>query len=221
MYSGYGRRISVSPSFKMLVAHSQKSSDPSKGEAGNPVPTRQVFETQIITTQLGTGILANTKETETILVLKVETTDFGNENLGNAPPYYLEDQIQIFGKSYMLEDRLTALKAGNYFGRAEGESGGSKFDVAADLNSVINDMKIGLTSTLDPNNLNHLHIKSSGVLDELFIKVYSLSYLLLAGDPPFILEDKDGNVLYDPTLTEGGSYINLLQNKSFSPMEIS
>lgn len=215
--------MNISQPFKMLVGHTQKSSDPSKGESGNPVPTRQVFQTQVITTRLGNSFLANIKEAETILILKVLSVDFGDAGVGNAPPYYLQDQIQIFGQNYKIAgDRLTSLFAGNHFGRGDGEGTGSVFDVAADLNNLINELDMGIVSSLeDANNLNHLYLKSKEVMDEVFIKIYSLSYLLQAGDPPFILEDKDGNVLYDPAIPEGGSYINTLQSRNFSPMEIS
>ena len=223
MYSSYGKRLSVSQPFKMLVGHRQKSSDPSKGEAGNPTPLRQVFETQVVTTRLGNGVLANVKESETLLVLKVLSVDFGDAGVGNGAPFYLQDQIQILGKDYGFpEDRVASLLAGDHFGRGDGEGTGSIFDVAADLNSLINELNMGVKSSLeDANNLNHLYLRSTGVLDEVFIKVYSLSYLLQGGDPPFILEDKDGNVLYDPTIPETGSHINILQSRNFSPMEIS
>lgn len=203
------------------MAHPQRSSDPSKGESGNPVPIRQVFETQLVTTNLGSGLLANIQSRDPVLRIKVESLDFGNENLGNAPPYYIPDEIQLVGGSLSLTDRLASFKAGNHFGKAEGEGVGSADDVAEDLALILNDPKTGLVAEVDPQNLNHVLVSTKGILDDLFIKVYSYSYLLLAGDPPFILEDFDGNVLYDPTLVEGGSYINILKSRGLSPMEIS
>lgn len=219
MYSSYQKRFVASPKFKMLVAHHARSSDPSKGEAGNPVPLRQVFETQVISSNTGDAILGNTKSREALLRIKVETTDFGNPNLGNAPPFYKLDEIQIVGQSPQDLDRLNTLKAGSHFGRTEGEGAGDVNDVAEDLASILNDMKVNLKAELDPNNLNHVLVYSTGLLDDLFIRIYSYSYLLLGGDPPFVLEDSDGNILYDPV--NEGAYVNFLRKGGLSPMDIS
>ena len=219
MYSQ--KRVVASPKFKMLVAHLSKSSDPSKGEEGNPTPLRQAFETQVITTSLGNGVLANVKEAEVILKIKVETKDFGNDNIGNPPPFRPQDEIQILANDTFSLDRVRALKAGTHFGRGEGGGAGNLNDIASDLALVLNDAIVGISASVDPQNANHVLVKSSGVLDRVFIKVYSLSYLLIGGAPPFILEDKDGNVLYNPANAEGGSFVHLIPNKSFSPMGIS
>jgi hypothetical protein len=219
MYSSYQKRVVASPKFKMLVAHPARSSDPSKGEVGNPVPLRQVFETQVISSNTGDALLGNTKSREALLRIKVETADFGNPNLGNAPPYYNSDEIQIVGQVPQDIDRLNALKAGSHFGKTEGEGAGDVDDIAADLASILNDMKVNLKAEVDPNNLNHVLVYSRGVFDDLFIKVYSYSYLLLGGDPPFVLEDSNGNILYDPV--SEGAYIKILRKGGLSPMDIS
>ena len=218
MLSSYNRRVVTSPKFKMLVAHLRKSSDPSKGEAGNPEPVRQAFETQVITTSVGTGRLGIVDATTNQIRIKVETTDFGNENLGNAPPYYEQDLIQIQTSGYIDVDRITALKAGTHFGRGEGEGAGNVNDVASDLALVLNDTVTDLTATVDPNNLNHVLVRSNEVSSALFVKVYSFSYLLLAGAPPFIIEDMDGNTLYDPTATEGAAGVLLVRPNGILPM---
>jgi hypothetical protein len=51
--------------------------------------------------------------------------------------------------------------------------------------------------------------------------VYSFSYLLLAGTPPFIIEDMNGSVLYDPTATEGGAGVLLVSPNGILPMNES
>jgi hypothetical protein len=199
----------------------KKSSDPSKGEVGNPEPIRQVFETQVITTSMGTGILGNVDPTSNQIRIKVETTDFGNKNLGNAPPFYDQDLIQIQTSGNIDVDRINALKAGTHFGRGEGEGAGNINDVAADLALVLNDSIIGISASVDPNNLNHVLVRSEEVTSSLFIKVYSFSYLLLAGTPPFIIEDMKGNTLYDPTATEGGAGVLLVRPNGILPMNES
>jgi hypothetical protein len=221
MLSSYNRRVVTSPQFKMLVAHLRKSSDPSKGEAGNPQPIRQSFETQVITTSMGRGILGNIDSSANQVRIKVETTDFGNENLGNAPPYYDQDLIQIQTSNYIDEDRINALKAGTHFGRGEGEGAGNVNDVAADLALVLNDSIADITASVDPLNLNHVLVRSNEVSSALFIKVYSFSYLLLAGAPPFIIEDANGNTLYDPTAQEGGASVLLVGSNGILPMNES
>ena len=80
-------------------------------------------------------------------------------------------------------------------------------------------MKVNLKAELDPNNLNHVLVYSTGMFDDLFIRVYSYTYLLLGGDPPFVLEDSDGNILYDPV--NEGAYVNILRKGGLSPMDIS
>jgi hypothetical protein len=202
----------------MLVAHLKKSSDPSKGEEGNPIPIRQAFETQVITTNLGTGVLGIVNSKTNQIKIKVETTDFGNANLGNAPPYYDSDLIQIQTSGYIDVDRISALKAGTHFGRGEGEGAGNVNDVASDLALVLNDSVADITATVDPNSLNHVLVRSNEVTSSLFVKVYSFSYLLLAGAPPFIIEDMNGTVLYDPTASEGGAGVLLVRPNGILPM---
>ena len=218
MLSSYNRRVVTSPKFKMLVAHLKKSSDPSKGEIGNPQPLRQAFETQVITTSNGTGILGIVNPNTDQVRIKVETTDFGNANLGNAPPYYEQDIIQIQTSGYIDVDRISSLRAGTHFGRGEGEGAGNVNDVATDLASVLDSGIDGINAYVDPANLNHVIVRSNEVTSSLFIKVYSFSYLLLAGTPPFIIEDMNGSVLYDPTATKGGAGVLLVRPNGILPM---
>jgi len=221
MLSSYNRRTVASPQFKMLVAHLKKSSDPSKGEEGNPQPIRQAFETQIVTTNLGTGILGNIDPSSNQIRIKVETTDFGNSNLGNAPPFYDQDLIQIQTSGYIDVDRVSALKAGTHFGRGEGEGAGNLNDVASDLALVLNDTVSDISASVDPQNLNHVLVRSNEVTSSLFVKVYSFSYLLLNGAPPFIIEDMEGNVLYNPAAEEGGAGVLLIRPNGILPMNES
>jgi hypothetical protein len=218
MLSSYNRRTVTSPKFTMLVAHLKKSSDPSKGEIGNPEPIRQAFEAQVITTTKGTGVLGIVDPNTDQIRIKVETTDFGNANLGNAPPFYDSDLIQIQTSGYIDVDRISALKAGTHFGRGEGEGAGNVNNVAADLASILDSAVSDITAYVDPNNLNHVIVRSLEVTSALFVKVYSFSYLLLAGAPPFIIEDMNGSVLYDPTATEGGAGVLLVRPNGILPM---
>jgi hypothetical protein len=218
MFSSYNHRVTTSARFKMLVAHPQQSSDPSRGEAGNPVPIRQVFETQIVTTHMGTGRLGLVKSENPVLIrIIVDTIDFSNVNVAPNPIYPM-DEIQILGQGYFDVDRINALKAGTHFANGMGNQAGDVDDVAEDLASVLNDMRAGLNASVDPNNLNHVLVRSVGLVDALFVRVFSYSYLLFGGTPPFLFQDGDGNVLYDPTLSEGGSGTFLVRAKGLDPM---
>ena len=221
MLSSYNRRVVTSPKFKMLVAHLRKSSDPSKGEAGNPQPLRQAFETQVVTTNAGRGVLGIVDSTSNQIRIKVETTDFGNENLGNVPPYYEQDLIQVQTSGYIDVDRISALRAGTHFGRGEGEGAGNVNDVASDLAQVLDSSVAEITAFVDPQNLNHVLVRSNEVSASLFVKVYSFSYLLLGGNPPFIIEDANGNTLYDPTASEKGAGVFLVRANGILPMNES
>jgi hypothetical protein len=169
---------------------------------------------------MGTGVLGIANNNRTQIVIKVETTDFGNANLGNAPPYYDQDLIQIQTSENIDVDRINALKAGTHFGRGEGEGAGNINDVASDLASVLNDSVSEITAKVDPNNLNHVLVRSNEVTSSLFVKVYNFSYLLIGGAPPFILEDENGTVLYDPTVTESGSGVFLVRPNGILPMNL-
>ena len=102
MYSSYQKRVVASPSSRCLLHIQQSLQTLQKGEAGNPVLLRQVFETQVISSNTGDALLGNTKSREALLRIKVETTNFGNPNLGNAPPYYKLDEIQIVGQNLKI-----------------------------------------------------------------------------------------------------------------------
>lgn len=220
MFSSFNQRVATSQRFKMLVAHPQKASDPSKGEVGNPAPIRQVFETQIVTTHMGTGVMGLVKEENPVLLrIIVDTLDFQNANVAPNPVAIPQDEIQILGQGYLDVDRINAVIAGTHFGRGDGNGNvGAEADVATDLATVLSDMGAGIIAEVDPNNVTHVLVKSKGLVDTLFVKVYTLSYLLLGGTPPFIFQDADGNVLYDPALTEGGSASFIVHSNGLDPM---
>jgi hypothetical protein len=223
MFSSQSRRSSTSQRFQLLVAHNKNSSDPSKGEAGNPQPIRRVFETQVVTTHIGTGLMGIVKEEKPITMkIIVNSLDFQNPNVAPNPIGIAFDEIQILGQGYLDIDRVTALQAGVHFGRGDGNGAvGAEADIAVDLAEALSDPKSGVYAQVDPQNATHVLVRSVGLIDTLFVKVFSLSYLLLGGTPPFLFEDADGNVLYDPTLTEGGAGTFLVRANGLNPMERS
>lgn len=223
MFSSQTHRVVTSPKFKMLVAHNRRPSDPSKGEAGNPEPLRQVFETQVITTNMGVGKMGVASSRPTVLRIIVNSTDFADRNINPQPalPHKIQDQLQILGHGFLDVDQVVALRAGTHFAGGEGEGGGDEATVATELASILNDLKAGLKAQVDPLNNTHVLVQAEAILDTLFIRVYSYAYLLLGGDPPFIIEDGDGNTIYDPTLTGEASKVALIRANGLLPMQES
>lgn len=191
-------RSSVSAPFKLLVAHHSRASDPSKGEAGNPQVIRRGFESQLIVSQRGSGILGTFEGKSPSLAIRVASTDYFNASLGNPPPYYSPDEIIAFSNDIELYDQITTLKAGENFGQLIGNGVGAVADLAAQLAEALDNSSFGVTAEVDPNDNSRVLVGTSSIEDRLILKVMSYSYLLLQGVPPFIIEDLDGNVLYDP-----------------------
>jgi len=218
MLPSYVNRMATSPRFKMLVGHNLRPSDPSKGEAGNPIPIRQAFETQVITTHLGNAVLGIATPNQTGIRIVVSSVDFGNVNLGGATKYDY-DEIQVQAAGMFDQDRVPALQVGNHLARLIGGGAGNVNDVASELALLLNESGMGLKASVDPLNLNEVICTALGTTDSIFVKVLSFSWDLLAGNPPFIIQDLDGNVLYDPaTATNTGAVALVISPKNTSPM---
>lgn len=219
MLPSYVNRQATSPTFKMLVGHNLRSSDPSKGESGNPVPLRRSFETQVVTTHLGNAVLAVANPDQTGIRIVVNTANFGNINLGAVAVY---DEIQVLSSGMFDQHQVPALQPGNHFSRTAGGGVGVVNDVAADLAAVLNETGMGIKAEVDPNNLNEVICTSSGLTDPLFVKVLAYSYDLIGGAPPFVIQDLNGNVLYDPAVaTNSGAEALVVLPKSLRAMTIS
>jgi hypothetical protein len=181
--------------------------------------TRQVFETQVISTTVGTGTLGIAERQRVNLRIIVNSTDFADYAAGNPPPYVSHDEIQILGQGNLDSDNMPALRASIHFGQGEGDGAGDEEVVAQTLAEVLNDYRAGISAEVDPNNSTHVLVKAEGVIDTLFVRVYTFSYLLLGGAPPFIIQDGDGNIIYDPTVPKNASGVALIKANSFGPMQ--
>lgn len=197
-------RSTVSAPFKMLVAHLERPSDPSKGESGNPRPIRRGFKTQLVSSQRGVGLLGTYTSKTPTLVIRVNSADYFNSLLGNPPPFYSPDEIVAFSNDIEIYDQITTLKAGENFGQAEGNGAGALADIATSLSEALNNTSFGIESTIDPNDNTRVFINTISIEDRLVLKVVSYSYLLLNGVPAFIVEDPDGTVLFDPSNSNEG-----------------
>lgn len=195
-------RSTVSAPYKLLVAHHERASDPSKGEAGNPRPIRRGFQTQLISSQRGTGVLGTYEGKTPTLVIRVNSTDYFNSLLGNPPPHYSPDEIIAFSNDIEIYDQVTTLKAGEHFGQTIGNGAGAVADLASELAESLNNSSFGIEASVDPNDNTRVLLNTISIEDRLILKIVSYSYLILNGVPPFIVEDLDGNVIFNPAVAD-------------------
>jgi len=218
MADTYRKRISTSQPFKMLVAHLERASDPSKGEAGNPVVIRQSFETQVITTPEGIGLIGNISSNRPSLIIKVNSTEYGNTNVVAGPPFYDNDTIQVYAGGIESLSSMRVLQAGYDFGKAQGNGQGNTADVAASLNEVINAMSFGVSSVIDPNDATQVIVSSDTPTDPIVLNTHSVSFNLFNGNPPFVILDSDGNTLHDPAVSGKANARILIRSTGVQPM---
>ena len=207
----YLQKSTVSAPFKMLVAHHTRASDPSKGEAGNPVKIRNGFEMQVVTTQHRTASLAYVQDNAPALVIKVNSADFANSAIGNPPPYYDLDSIQALASDIQKSDQITPLSAGVHFGQAHGHGVGAIPDLASELAEALNTLD-GIEANVSSTDNTKVEVATSAIDDNLVLTVVSYSYLLLNGVPPFTVEDINGNTLYNPA--DGNTSTGTVVSKS-------
>lgn len=199
----YLQQSSASPKFKMLVAHPQKSSDPSKGEAGNPTMIRRGFEMQVITTHRRNGSLGVIEpQRMPSLVIKVNSADYFNGDIGNPPPFYDVDQIQAYAHDIEKSDKIPSLKASEDFGKAIGNGAGNLVDLTSQLATALNDLKMGVFAKVNDLDNTKIEVSSTSIEDNITLTIISYSYLLLQGVPPFTIESTDGTTLYNPAVND-------------------
>ena len=199
----YLQQSSASPKFKMLVAHPQKSSDPSKGEAGNPKMIRQGFEMQLISSQRRNGSLGLVEpQRMPSLVIKVNSADYFNGAIGNPPPFYDLDQIQAYAYDIEKSDKIPSLKASVDFGQAIGNGAGNLVDLTSQLATALNDLGMGVLAKVNDVDNTKIEVSSTSIEDNITLTIISYSYLLLQGVPPFTIESLDGTTLYDPAVND-------------------
>tara|TARA_B100000674_G_C37613803_1_gene811087 strand:+ start:112 stop:771 length:660 start_codon:yes stop_codon:yes gene_type:complete len=214
----YLNKVSVSPRYSLLVAHHKRASDPSKGEAGNPQTIRSGFTCQNVTSQDGQSRLGIFQDKKVKLIIQVNSLDYFNDRLGNAPPFYSKDEILAYVNKANTLDELPSLKAGDDFGQASGDGGGNVVVVASELASALNAHKLGISASVDPNDNTQVLVKTESIDDDLYLKLVSYSYKILNGVPPFIIKDADGNVIYNPDDDDRGVKVIVKRNEDISPI---
>lgn len=212
------KQISTSQPFKILVAHPSFSSDPSKGEAGNPPPLRQAFQGQVIQTTAGTGVLGNVTTNRTTLIIEIASTEYGNPNVVQAPPFYDQDLIQVYSHGYTDNPSNRPFIAGYDFGSTAGNGQGLTTDVASSLVTLLNNHGLGVTAELDPNNASRVRVSSTSITDPLVINISSIAFNLFNGNPPFKVYALDGSALYDPAVDGKGTARIIYEPNSVTPL---
>lgn len=218
MLPNYMTRAATSPKFTMLVAHKSGPSDPSRGEEGNPPVIRQGFTAQVITTQRGTALLGNFSSKKVTLIIQVTSTNYGNPRLGNAPPFYDFDYMQVYGGINVL-DSLPDVVAGSTFGQAEGEGAGALSDVAASLASALNEVRLGIWAKVSDADNTKVEVYTEAIDDTLVIRVAAFSYKLFGGAAPFVVLDPQGNMIFDPAVGDRASGVVFATTKDIDPIE--
>jgi hypothetical protein len=119
------------------------------------------------------------------------------------------------------QDRVPSIQVGNHIARLMGEGAGNVNDLASELAGALNESGMGLKAEVDPLVLNQVICTALGTTDALFVKVLSFSWDLLGGIPPFVIQDLDGNVLYDPATADSGAVALVINAKSTRSMTSS
>jgi len=221
MAETYRKRIATSPPFKMLVAHLERSSDPSKGEAGNPVAIRQSFQSQVITSPEGVGFHGLVGAQSPTAIIKVNSTEYGNTNVVAGPPFYDKDTIQIWAGGLEDSSSIRTLEAGSDFGVGQGNAQGNPSDVASSLSSALNHLDLGVKASVDPNDATQVIVKSVTPTDPLILSIRSVAFNLFNGNPPFLILSVDGNTLYDPSVNGKSNARVFIRSTGIDPMIIN
>lgn len=195
------RQPVTSQRFQLLVGHYESSSDPSKGEAGNPTLIRHGFMTQVVQNSLGTASLGTVQSERASLVIKVNSTEYGNSAVVAAPPFYDYDTIQVYTDGLTDGPGLPELKAGVDFGFTAGGGLGLVADVALELARAINRYGNGIHSYVDPGDNTRVIVRTESPSDGIVVNIKSVNFNLFTGAPPFLVLDLDGNELFNPVVS--------------------
>ena len=119
------------PKFKILVANIDGASDPSIGEAGNPVKNRTAFVLQQMILPDGTTRIGGPTQSPPApssvshtAAIQVVSNTFWDPSVATPPPFYQKEEVQI-------GDRF--LTASEEFGAGLGSAAGTLAEIASSL----------------------------------------------------------------------------------------
>lgn len=196
----YQRRVSTHEPFTLLAPQSLRSSDPSKGESGNPVYSRIGVTAQNIVTQNGRGVLGAIGSNTPLVAIKMNSLFFANAAVGSPVTYPL-DEISVSSIETHRQEARTALQASVDFGIAMGNgTDGDVEDMAAELVTAINALNIGIYAEVDAGDLSRVLLTPTQADGSIAVSVSCFSYRLLGGLPPFEIENIAGDTLFTPAI---------------------
>ena len=108
--------------------------------------------------------------------------------------------MQIYSQGLTDNSGNPRLIAGDHFGQGEGHGQGNPSDVASSLVSCLNSYGLGLKAKIDPQDNTRVLISSLAISDSLVVNMKSVAFNLFTGNPPFVVEEVDGTVLFNPAV---------------------
>jgi len=122
--------------FTILVAALTQSSDPSRGESGNPKVARGGFKLSMITTPQGNGRVGGPVQTPPApsaasftASIKIVNSDFWDPAVAPPAPLYLREEVALFDQY---------ITASEEFGAGNGSGAGPTTAVATSLAKALN-----------------------------------------------------------------------------------
>lgn len=192
----YQRRVAAPAPFTMLAPQSERASDPSRGESGNPVFTRLGVTAQSISLQNGKGLLGSVGANTPLIAIKMNSLGFANVEEGSPASYPLDEISVSSAETHRLEGRA-GLQAGVDFGFGMGNVvSGDLEDMAVELAAAINALRVGVYAEVDVADAERVLLSPLNADGSIAVSVSCYSYRLLASAPPFILEDIAGGTLF-------------------------
>jgi hypothetical protein len=211
------KKTSLFEPFKMLVAHKPSADYSLTNQA--PSYIRYGFEAQLIVTNHGQGQLGTYTSDRPSVKIKVNSDEYGNNALAPAN-LRRPDEFQIYSDNLADMELLPTMKVGDSFARTGGEDadGMTLAEIAQDLCNLINDKDFNLIAIIDPDDDTQIIVQSVSLFDNLVIQFMQFSYDLFNGNPPFLVYDLDGNLLYDPATDHKLGRKEIVREKAISPI---
>ena len=211
------KKTSLFEPFKMLVAHKPSADYSITSEV--PAPIRYGFETQLVVTNHGQAQLGNYNDSRPAVKIKVMSDEYGNNLLAPAT-LRRPDEFQIYSDNLADMELLPTMKVGDAFARTGGEDadGMTTAEIAQDLCNFINDKDFNMIASIDPDDDTQVIVQSVSLFDNLIIQFMQFSYDLFNGNPPFLVYDMEGALLFDPTVDHKLGKKEIVREKSILPM---
>jgi len=211
------KKTSLFEPFKMLVAHKPSVDYSIINQA--PSYIRYGWEAQLIVTNHGQGQLGTYTSDRPSLKIKVNSDEYGNNAL-ELGDLRRPDEFQIYSDNLADMELLPTMKVGDSFARTGGEDadGMTLAEIAQDLCNLINDKDFNILASIDPDDDTQIIVQSVSLFDNLVVQFLQFSYDLFNGNPPFLVYDMDGVLLYDPSIEHKLGRKEIVREKAINPI---